>query len=819
MSDSPPGLAHRFTQAVERALGRLALTCFRHGGLTMLVLALVTGGAFMAMRNLRVSADLAELLPPSFQSVQDVEKLKVKFGGVGYVAVMAEGSSNEQLQAFADALAPKLTALESVAYVEYRRPREYFEDRAPYYLDLPDVKEMRQRIDKRADFEIAKRNSLYDLFDDMEDQEPPSLDFSDIEKKYEGRGGSGWMKAQTKSDYYLDEEAGRILVLAKPAKPSTNLKFSKEIVDEVKAVVASMDLAPYGDLRLQYGGNFTKKVDQQAMIESDLRLATLVSLLLVLGYMAFHFRRGLAVVMIILPLVMGLLWTYAVGALAFDGLNILTAFIGAILLGLGIDHGIHLLGRFSAEYDPDVEAERAVTTAFGETGRAVIVAAVTTIVGFAGLGISEFRAFREFGLLAAAGVALSVVAYATCLPALLGLALRVGWKPSTRTGLGEKLYARLLSRHTGKLLVGFAAMAVTFIAFLPRAAFNYDFRALTASNLPSFQMDAIIDGMLGHSQTPVVVLSSSREQDKAIADALRERDASLGEASTIDMVANGSDVIAEGQQAKYEELKGVKLRIRKLAAKDFEGKEREQFEQLERMVEVKPFGPEDLPIAVRRKFFGEDGTSFVLVFASVDLSDGENVSRFAEQVRGIQLSDGTAVSVAGAPMVMADIFNLVKREAPPVLMGTLFFVFLTLLLLLGSLRQAILALIPAAVSLAVTLGIAGAFGLPLNYLNIVMVPALFGTGVDGGVHLVTRLEAEGDPAHLLAESGTSVAGALITTAMGFGAMLLADHLGLQSLGQLAVLGLMANLVTCLVGLAPALLMWQRRRAEAPSGAS
>lgn len=805
----PRGLAQRFTASVERVLARLALACFHRRARTGVVVLVATASALFAMRNLRVSADLAELLPPSFQSVQDVNELKEKFGGVGYVAVMAEGASPDELRGFADALVPKLTALESVSYVEYRRPRDFFEDRAAYYLDLADVKEMRRRIDARADFEVAKRNSLYDPLGELEDQEPPSIDFSDIEKKYEGRSGSGWMKAQTTGDYYIDEEARRIVVLAKPAASSTDLAYAKQILAEVRRVVGGMDLTPYGSPRIDYGGNFTKKVDQQTMIESDLKLATIVSLLLVLGYMAVHFGRFLAVAMVMLPLVLGLVWTYAVGALAFDNLHILTAFIGAILLGLGIDHGMHLLGRFLSEYDPERPAEEAVRIAFGQTGRAVSVAALTTIVGFAGLGVSEFRAFREFGLLAAAGIALCVLAYTTCLPALLGVALSRGWQPSSRFARAGHPLATLLRGHSGKLVSVFAVLAVVCSFVLPRPSFNWDFRALTASSLPSFKMDATIDGLLGHSQTPVVVLSRSAEEDTAVAEALRQRHEALGEQSKIDIIANGGDTVAANQAAKYDELKAVKRRIRSLKPKDFKGEERDRFEQLQRMVEIPPFGSDDLPVAVRRKFFGADGTSFVLVFPAFSLSKGDEVSLFASQLRATELADGTPVSVAGAAMVMADIFDLVKREAPPVLLGTLVFVFLTLLALLGDLRQALLAITPAAISLAITFGIAGAAGLPLNYLNIVMVPALFGTGVDGGVHLVTRLDGAGDAAAQLAESGMSVAGALITTAMGFGAMLLADHLGLKSLGQFAVLGLMANLVTCLFGLAPALFLWRR----------
>ena len=125
---------------------------------------------------------------------------------------------------------------------------------------------------------------------------------------------------------------------------------------------------------------------------------------LVIVYVVFHFRGPRAIPLIVGPLAIGLTWTFGLASLIFGVLNILTAFVGAILLGLGIDHGIHFLERFEAERVEGADVEQAIRTTFTNTGRAVVLAGLTTAVGFAGLAISEFRAFREFGVVAAAGV-------------------------------------------------------------------------------------------------------------------------------------------------------------------------------------------------------------------------------------------------------------------------------------------------------------------------------------------------------------------------------------------------------------------------------
>lgn len=159
---------------------------------------------------------------------------------------------------------------------------------------------------------------------------------------------------------------------------------------------------------------------------------------------------------------------------------------------------------------------------------------------------------------------------------------------------------------------------------------------------------------------------------------------------------------------------------------------------------------------------------------------------------------------------MADVFNMVVRESPPTLGLTVLLVLIVTWLLVGNLKAAMLVLLPALMTLLLTLGLLPFTNIPLNYLNIVIIPVLFGLSVDGGAHLVTR-GAHGENLDVLVgEVGRGVGGSILTTALGFGALLMANHLGLRSFAALALFGLAGTTLASLV-VTPAALWLTRPR--------
>jgi predicted RND superfamily exporter protein len=125
-------------------------------------------------------------------------------------------------------------------------------------------------------------------------------------------------------------------------------------------------------------------------------------------------------------------------------------------------------------------------------------------------------------------------------------------------------------------------------------------------------------------------------------------------------------------------------------------------------------------------------------------------------------------------------------------------------------RQAVLCIAPTVLSVLALAGLMAAVGIRFNFLNIVAVPVLIGTTVDAGVHLMSRLhETHGTHfPEIFGETSRAITGGLITSAVGFAALTMADHPGLLSLGSLTILGFSVNLLIMLVGFPAALLYFK-----------
>ncbi|WP_186001978.1 MULTISPECIES: RND family transporter [Corallococcus] len=800
-------------------MGTLAAHNHRRPVIALLCALLLSGVGLLLARNLSLNANLVDLLPESFESVQALHTLEQRFGALGWVVVVGEDGDPEQLQRFADDLAPQLEAIPGIRYVEVTRPSSFFRSHALYFLSPEDLKEVRRRIDARLTWEKQQANPL---FVSLEDEPAPSLDFSDIEKKY--GGGAATRISTNPSDYYLDPEARRVVVLAKPDTTSADLTYSRKLIDQVEGVLKQQDLSKYGPhFHTAITGTFQKKIDQQAQITRDVAVASAVATALVLLYLFLHFRSALAVGMVLAPVGAGLAWTYGFVGVAYGRVNLLTAFLGAILGGLGVEHGMHLLGRYLNLRGEGVSSEEATRESFTHTGGAALVSALVAALTFFVLGTSRLRAFREFGVIAGVGMLVLIAAYVLVLPAALGLVSRHGWKPRpSSTETAEAPLGRVILRRRA-VLTGVSVIIVAgLLTQLPRVRFDYNVSSLEDESLGSFVLDRDVNRLIGYSQTPVVVLTDSREEEAAVVKELMARKQQLGADSKVDFVASLQSLVPARQQEKQALLKDIGTLLTNVPESQLDVEQREQLVELRRQVEATPYTAADLPPSVRQQFEGRGGpgTGFVLVYPSANQSDGQAMRQLADEVRGVKLPDGRPAVVAGEALVLADILDLVSHEAPLILVGTTLAVLVAMWLTLGGLRTALVCLMPTAVSLFALLGLMPLMRMEFNYLNILVIPVLIGTTVDAGVHLVTRLASPGsDFVQVYSETGKAICGGLLTSAVGFGALFLADHPGLNSIGALANVGFGMNLLIMLVTF-PALLLLlslrkRRRRAVPP----
>ncbi len=185
---------------------------------------------------------------------------------------------------------------------------------------------------------------------------------------------------------------------------------------------------------LEIGVTGIPQLEHEEMVRSqdDMALATLLSstgviLLLIFGY------RGLSLPTVCcLTVGVSLIWTLGATTVLIGHLNILSMAFVAILVGLGIDFGIHLLSSFQDFRKAGDDVPEALARAGHTVGRGIVTAAFTTSVAFLCAGLTDFPGVAELGIIAGVGVLLAVIATFMIFPAMVVLMSRLR---TSRTGL------------------------------------------------------------------------------------------------------------------------------------------------------------------------------------------------------------------------------------------------------------------------------------------------------------------------------------------------------------------------------------------------
>ncbi len=158
----------------------------------------------------------------------------------------------------------------------------------------------------------------------------------------------------------------------------------------------------------------------QLMIH-DMRLITTVGLFIIFILMVIAFSSISRGFLTLIPVVMGVIWT--LGFLGFLGIPIttITAGMGAMIVGVGIAYGVHLMNRVTEERNLGKTLQVAIEIAVSDTGIAIISTAVTTMVGFGSLMLATMPGIQRLGFTLAMGIFFCLVGAICVLPSFVCL--------------------------------------------------------------------------------------------------------------------------------------------------------------------------------------------------------------------------------------------------------------------------------------------------------------------------------------------------------------------------------------------------------------
>ena len=157
-----------------------------------------------------------------------------------------------------------------------------------------------------------------------------------------------------------------------------------------------------------------------AWILHGFRRASAFSLVLVLMLLVLDFADLRKALFALAPVIIGMGWMVGIFAIVGLRLNVATIVVMPLVLGIGIDAGVHMMHRW--EINARAHGGRArVDDLIHGTGGAVILSSLTTMVGFAGLLLGRHLGMVQLGATMVVGVGCTLVASVIVLPALLML--------------------------------------------------------------------------------------------------------------------------------------------------------------------------------------------------------------------------------------------------------------------------------------------------------------------------------------------------------------------------------------------------------------
>ena len=898
MSDSNK---HTLLNKLFRFIERLA---FKHS-LIVVALSIILAGLsiWVTGEKLTFKTGRGDLVAKGLPYVKLYEEYRDQFEDLEGMVIVAEGESPEKMAEFAETLAAKLKVRPDLfSQVIYKFDTSYFRSRFLLYLDPPDLESLQTKLEEHQNFiesvnaspglnpllnEINREissgmvDSLMTDFlggDDAEEEEKKN-DENDLnlliriikemnrslKKNYHYK--SPWQslfnsgeESLREKGYLVSKNEKLLFILAVPNEDESSFTGYKDSVYSARELIAEVK-KDFPSISVGLTGEDVISTDEMITTQKDVELASKIALGGVALLFIIAFKGIVKPLLAVFSLLIALAWSLGFTSLTVGHLNILSVVFTTILIGLGIDFGIHILERYKEERKEGDDISTALQKTLQGTGQGNFSGAITTAMAFGAMVLTDFIGIVELGWIAGWGILFCMIAMVLLLPALVTLEEK--WRKPVYTKSVEKPITasiswldRFFSHY--KLIITACCLLVLLSSLALRTAhFDYNLLNLQTKGTEAVKYEMRILENAGRSAWSAAMLADTLEE-------VRQKETQLKTLPTIENVESIAAMVPKHQEENLQyvrenlspllselyveeedesfSLKALTKTLKRIRFKlqGREGKEDKVtqaareidkfFKEVESVEEdlaeaqLQEFSEElfvdyrglmadlkknaepklveisKIPKSLRDRYISKQGKYLITIFPSVDIWNLDERNRYLKDLRSVDANvTGSAVHMFNSTRLMTEGYINGGIYAMTAIIIYVFIVF-------RNPRTVFFILLPVIAGSIWTVGIMELTGLKLNMANLVILPLILGIGVVNGIHITHRYREEKDKNSVVLGKSTGQAVILssLTTMIGFGSMMVADHYGVFSLGLVLTLGVFCCLVASITFL-PALL--------------
>jgi len=652
------------------------------------------------------------------------------------------------------------------------------------------------------------------------------------------------------SEHLLAKDGRLGFVLLRMVKAEGGFAGASAATDELRRIIAAV-AARHPDTTIGLTGLPVMEDDemrssQQSMVwASGLSLAA-VALVIIAGFGGIrHAMMANGV------LVIGMAWAFGWATVSVGHLNILSVTFTVTMIGVGIDYGTYYIGRYLEFRRSGHACDAALLETSGSVGPGILTGAITTAVAFFCAALTSFVGVAELGMIAGGGILLCCAAELLVLPAVVAIVDRSWLGGRIPEPVPVHAWLAPVLRHPRFVALAGMAGTMALAGGLHELDYDHNLLNLQPDGLESVAVEKKLLEECDQSVWYALSIANSREEllarkeqlkalpsvervdeiasllpvdedlKRPIIARIRGRLANLPERPPeipVDRLealgetlgwAQGEAVKRPGGLRTAWHLERAREALRRMGPEDcfrtlaaFQqraaGDLLTRLHALAGVADPEPPQLADLPPSLVERFVGSSGRHLLKIYGRGDIWNFHALERFVKDVRGVD------PRATGNPLQAYEASLEMKRSYEQAALYSLIVILAVLWLDFRSILHALLAALPLALGMAQTLGLMGLVGIDLNPANLIGIPLILGIAVDYGVHIVHDALERPGPYRISASTANSVLVDALTTILGFGALMVASHKGLESLGRVLTLGVTTCTITSLVML-PAIL--------------
>ncbi len=329
------------------------------------------------IKFMQVAPDNDKVLPKQHPYNQTISIANNNFGGTKFLSVMFEGDIQDpavlkRIDNYETELKklPEIGSVTSLASVIRIMSKALNDKGSPEYNAIPDTRDA-----------IAQYLLLYTMSGDPED-------FENI----------------TNFDY---------------TKALLNIQFQASDMKTLNSVIDKINQLRANDPTKTTLGGYSLTDKEMSDSTNKGQIYSLVfALVAIFLLLVWIFRSTTAGLLGIIPLIFAVACTFGLMGIMGIELNIVTALLSSISIGVGVDYTIHIFWRLKLEFEQKKTYKTAIMQALKVTGRGIVINAFSVMLGFAVLLFSAFPYLKMFAILIILSLSLCLICALVLIPAI-----------------------------------------------------------------------------------------------------------------------------------------------------------------------------------------------------------------------------------------------------------------------------------------------------------------------------------------------------------------------------------------------------------------